>query len=115
MTKKRRFTEEDAVRILESVFGVKAASPAKPAPPRRSLKERAEAFQRSMTPQEREIIDRYFSPSGEPTKELEQIVKVFKATRERIRQIELNEIRKLGRRMEAKKLKGGMKRKGKGG
>ena len=59
------------------------------------LRERIEATLQSLSFREREIIKLRFGLSGEPPCTLEEVGKIFRVTRERVRQIEEKTLRKL--------------------
>lgn len=70
------------------------------------LKERIEQVLKSLTYREREIIKLRYGIGDGYTYTLEEVGKIFKVTRERVRQVEAKAIRKLQHPVRARKLEG---------
>lgn len=70
------------------------------------LKERIESVLKTLSYREREIIKLRYGLGGGSTYTLEEVGRIFKITRERIRQIEAKTIRKLQHPLRLEKLKG---------
>jgi len=76
------------------------------------LKERIEQVLKSLTYREREIIKLRYGIGDGYTYTLEEVGKIFKVTRERVRQVEAKAIRKLQHPVRCRKLEGFMDRDG---
>ncbi len=70
------------------------------------LKDRIEAVLKTLTYREREIIKLRYGIGDGYTYTLEEVGKIFKVTRERVRQVEAKAIRKLQHPVRARKLEG---------
>jgi len=70
------------------------------------LKERIDDVLSSLTYREKEIIKLRYGIGDGYTYTLEEVGKIFKVTRERVRQVEAKAIRKLQHPIRAKKLEG---------
>jgi RNA polymerase primary sigma factor len=70
------------------------------------LKDRIEAVLKTLTYREREIIKLRYGIGDGYTYTLEEVGKIFKVTRERVRQVEAKAIRKLQHPVRARKLQG---------
>ena len=70
------------------------------------LKERIEEVLKTLTYREREIIKLRYGIGDGYTYTLEEVGKIFKVTRERVRQVEAKAIRKLQHPVRARKLEG---------
>ncbi len=70
------------------------------------LSERIEAVLKTLTYREREIIKLRYGIGDGYTYTLEEVGKIFKVTRERVRQVEAKAIRKLKHPVRARKLEG---------
>ena len=75
------------------------------------LKERIEEVLKTLTYREREIIKLRYGIGDGYTYTLEEVGRIFKVTRERVRQIEAKAIRKLQHPVRARKLEGFLERK----
>jgi len=99
-------TESEAEsKLLEAVFGQQVQT--KFDEQRlKQIRESVEKILKTLTYREREIIKlRYGISDGYPqTQTLEEVGKIFKVTRERIRQVEAKAIRKLQHPVRARKL-----------
>ena len=69
------------------------------------LKERIKAVLADLTPRERKVIEYRFGLGDHPPKTLEEVGRIFKVTRERIRQIEAKALRKLQHPLRANRLR----------
>ena len=70
------------------------------------LKDRVEEVLKTLTYREREIIKLRYGIGDGYTYTLEEVGKIFKVTRERVRQVEAKAIRKLQHPVRARKLEG---------
>jgi RNA polymerase primary sigma factor len=70
------------------------------------LKQRIEQVLRTLTYREREIIKLRYGIGDGYTYTLEEVGRIFKVTRERVRQVEAKAIRKLQHPVRARKLQG---------
>jgi RNA polymerase primary sigma factor len=70
------------------------------------LKDRIEAVLKTLTYREREIIKLRYGIGDGYTYTLEEVGKIFKVTRERVRQVEAKAIRKLQHPVRSRKLEG---------
>ena len=70
------------------------------------LKDRIEGVLKTLTYREREIIKLRYGIGDGYTYTLEEVGKIFKVTRERVRQVEAKAIRKLQHPVRARKLEG---------
>jgi RNA polymerase primary sigma factor len=70
------------------------------------LKQRIEAVLRTLTYREREIIKLRYGIGDGYTYTLEEVGRIFKVTRERVRQVEAKAIRKLQHQVRSRKLRG---------
>jgi RNA polymerase primary sigma factor len=77
------------------------------------LKDRIEQVLKSLTYREREIIKLRYGIGDGYTYTLEEVGKIFKVTRERVRQVEAKAIRKLQHPVRARKLEGFLDKDGK--
>ncbi len=75
------------------------------------LKERIEEILKTLTYREREIIKLRYGIGDGYTYTLEEVGRIFKVTRERVRQVEAKAIRKLQHPVRARKLEGFLERK----
>jgi len=72
---------------------------------RQNLREHLEKIMDALTPRELEVLKLRFGLDGYPEHTLEQVGKIFKITRERVRQIESKALKKLRERCEKLNLK----------
>jgi RNA polymerase primary sigma factor len=79
---------------------------------REMLKERIEDVLSTLTYREKEIIKLRYGIGDGYTYTLEEVGKIFKVTRERVRQVEAKAIRKLQHPVRARKLEGFLDSKG---
>ena len=70
------------------------------------LKDRVEVVLKTLTYREREIIKLRYGIGDGYTYTLEEVGKIFKVTRERVRQVEAKAIRKLQHPVRSRKLEG---------
>jgi len=70
------------------------------------LKDRIEGVLKTLTYREREIIKLRYGIGDGYTYTLEEVGKIFKVTRERVRQVEAKAIRKLQHPVRSRKLEG---------
>ncbi|MEK7610575.1 MAG: sigma-70 family RNA polymerase sigma factor [Patescibacteria group bacterium] len=73
---------------------------------RETIRSRVEEVLRSLTYREREIIKLRYAIGDGHTYTLEEVGKIFKVTRERVRQVEVKAIRRLQHPTRARKLEG---------
>jgi RNA polymerase primary sigma factor len=100
-------------KLFQAIFGVlpesKSLSPLDEAAQKEAgdrLKERIEAVLKTLTYREREIIKLRYGLGDGYTYNLEEVGRIFKVTRERVRQIEAKAVSKLQHPLRAKKIEG---------
>lgn len=94
----------------DSYFGDFVEDPRQPPPPesvaQEAMRHRIEAVLKTLSYREREIIKLRYGIGDGYTYTLEEVGRIFKVTRERVRQVEAKAIRKLQHPVRARKLQG---------